>query len=76
MDKQSWTAQLMIQTIGFHKAEESLTLQTLYSPLDALKVGLVDKVVHSDLVLETSYGVASQYTKIPPQARFGSKMLA
>ena len=32
----------------------------LYSPLDALKVGLVDKVVHSDLVLETSVGVAGE----------------
>lgn len=71
-----WLAQLMIRTIGFRKAEEALSLGTLFSPEDALKIGLVDRVVKSDLVLDTSYEVVSQFAKMPSQARFGSKMLA
>jgi 3,2-trans-enoyl-CoA isomerase len=71
-----WLGQLMIRTIGFRKAEEALCLGTLFKPEDALKIGLVDKVVQSDIVLKTSYEVAKQFTKIPSQARFGSKMLA
>ena len=71
-----WMAQLTIRTIGFRKAEKALTLGTLFSPEDALQVGLVDEVVKSDLVLKRSHEIASQFTKIPPLARSGSKMLS
>lgn len=71
-----WLAQLMIRTIGFRRAEEALSLGTLFSPEDALNIGLVDKIVKIDVVLQRSYEVASKFAKMPPQARFGSKMLA
>ena len=71
-----WLGQLMIRTIGFRKGEEALTLGTLFSPEDALNIGLVDRVVKSDMVLDTSYEMASIFAKIPPQARMASKMLA
>jgi len=71
-----WLGQLMIRTIGFRQAEEALTLGTLYSPEAALDIGLVDKLVHKDMVLGTSQDVAAKFAKIPPQARVASKMLA
>jgi len=71
-----WLGQLMIRTIGFRKGEEALTLGTLFSPEDALSIGLVDKLVEGDAVVDASYEVARTFTKIPPQARFASKMLA
>ena len=71
-----WLGQLMIRTIGFRKAEEALSLGTLYTPEKAYEIGLVDKIVQGDKVLETSYSIASQFAKIPSHARYGSKMLA
>jgi 3,2-trans-enoyl-CoA isomerase len=71
-----WLGQLMIRTIGFRKAEEALAMGTLFSPEDALSIGLVDKVVQSESVLDTSFEMASRFAKIPPQARVASKMLA
>ncbi len=71
-----WLGQLMIRTIGFRKGEQALTLGALYSPEDALNIGLVDKVVKSETVLDASYEAARTFAKIPPQARVASKMLA
>ena len=70
-----WMAQLLIRTIGFRKAEEALSLGTLFSPEEALEVGLVDQLVSRDMVLDRSYEVASKFAKIPSQARYASKML-
>ena len=67
--------QLLIRTIGFRKAEEALSLGTLFSPEKALEVGLVDQLVSRDMVLDRSYEVASKFAKIPSQARYASKML-
>jgi len=71
-----WLGSLMIRTIGFRKAEEALSLGKLYSPNEALQLGLVDRLVGKDSVLDTSYEVATHWAKIPPQARVASKMLA
>lgn len=71
-----WMGQLMLRTIGFRKGEEALSLGTLFSPEHALEIGLVDKVVSKDSVLDTSHEVALNFAKIPAQARYGSKMLA
>ena len=71
-----WMGQLMLRTIGFRKGEEALSLGTLFSPEQALEIGLVDKVVEKDLVLDTSHKIASTFAKIPPQARAASKLLA
>lgn len=71
-----WLGQLMIRTIGFRKAEEALALGKLFSPDEALHIGLVDKIVARDLVLEKSHEIATCWAKIPAQARVASKMLA
>jgi len=71
-----WLGQLMIRTIGFRKAEEALSLGKLFSPYEALDLGLVDKTVATDLVLKKSHDVAASWAKIPAHARVASKMLA
>jgi len=71
-----WLGQLMIRTIGFRKAEEALSLGKLFTPDEALNLGLVDKIVAKDLVLEFSHEIATSWAKIPAQARVASKMLA
>jgi len=45
-----WMGQLMVNTIGFRPTEWALALGTLFSPKDALNIGLVDAVVegHKD----------------------------
>jgi len=70
-----WLGSLMIRTIGFRKAEEALSLGMLFSPEEALHIGLVDEILDKDLVLEKSYEIAAKWAKIPPQARIASKML-
>lgn len=71
-----WMGNLMLRTIGFRKGEEALSLGKLFSPEEALEIGLVDKVVSKDSVLNESHKVALAFAKIPAQARFASKMLA
>ena len=71
-----WMGQLLLRTVGFRAGEEALSMGTLFSPEEALEVGLVDKVVRRDVVLDTSYEVAGKFAKIPSQARYASKMLA
>jgi len=71
-----WLGQLMIRTIGFRKAEEALALGKLFSPEEALHLGLVDKIVPNDLVLDRCQDTAAYWAKIPAQARVASKMLA
>lgn len=71
-----WLADLMVHTIGFRKAEESLGLGLLYTAEDALKIGLVDCIVDSkEKVLERAGEEAAKWAKIPPTARYASKML-
>lgn len=71
-----WMGNLMLRTIGFRKGEEALSLGKLFSPEQALDIGLVDKIVSKEVVLETSHEVALSFAKIPAQARYASKMLA
>lgn len=67
--------ELMLRTIGIRRGEEALSLGTLFSPEDALDVGLVDRIVDKDLVLDECYKEGLKWAKIPPQARVASKML-
>lgn len=71
-----WLGQLMIRTIGFRKAEQALSLGTLFPPSKALEIGLIDENVDQDQVLDRSYEMATKFAEIPPQARLASKMLA
>jgi len=68
--------QLMLRTIGHRQGELALSLGTLFTPEQALKVGLVDELTDGGQVLARSQEVAKQWTKIPPHARVASKTLA
>lgn len=67
--------EMFVNTVGRREADKSLALGTLYSPEDALHVGLVDEVVPKDKVLIRAQEEAEKWAKIPSEARFASKML-
>ena len=68
-------ARQFIDTIGKRQAELGLSLGTLYTPEEALKIGLVDRVVPMERVRDTAREVAVQFTRIPATARVASKQL-
>ena len=70
-----WLGELMVNTIGHRAAEKSLALGLLYSPEEALKIGLVDEVVPRANVLPRAVEEAGVWAKIPAQARVASKTL-
>ena len=70
-----WLGQAMVNTIGMRNAELSLGLGVLYSPHEALNIGLVDKVTPADAVLHNALDEAAKWAKIPAQARVASKLL-
>lgn len=71
-----WLGALMLRTIGFRQGELALSLGTLYTPEQALAIGMVDAIVPGDEVMAKSREAALTWTKIPPHARVASKMLA
>mmetsp|Transcript_11951 Transcript_11951/g.24261 ORF Transcript_11951/g.24261 Transcript_11951/m.24261 type:complete len:297 (+) Transcript_11951:94-984(+) len=68
-------ARQFIDTIGRRQAELGLSLGTLYTPPEALQIGLVDQVVPMEQVRDTAQKVAAQFAQIPATARVASKML-
>jgi 3,2-trans-enoyl-CoA isomerase len=70
-----WLGQQMVDTIGRRQAELSLALGTLYSPEEALKIGLVDLLVPQDQVEAKASEAALQWAKVPAQARVASKRM-
>ena len=68
-------ARQFLDTIGQRQAELGLSLGTLYTSEQALKIGLVDQVVTGDQVRETALSTAAEWTKIPAVARVDSKIL-
>lgn len=70
-----WLGQAMVNTIGMRNAELSLGLGLMYSPQEALSIGLVDKVVPADSVMPNAMSEAAKWAKIPAQARVASKLL-
>jgi 3,2-trans-enoyl-CoA isomerase len=71
----SWMGQLLIQTIGFRHAEQALSLGTTFSPTEALHIGLIDRVVPADNILNVSQAQAQEWSKMPPRARAMTKQL-
>eukprot|EP00540_Astrosyne_radiata_P019153 CAMPEP_0116825864 /NCGR_PEP_ID=MMETSP0418-20121206/2214_1 /TAXON_ID=1158023 /ORGANISM="Astrosyne radiata, Strain 13vi08-1A" /LENGTH=163 /DNA_ID=CAMNT_0004454443 /DNA_START=559 /DNA_END=1050 /DNA_ORIENTATION=+ len=69
-----WLSELMIQTVGLRVAEKSLALGTLYTPKEALEIGLVDEVVPPDRVLDRAHETAAKWAKILPAARVASTL--
>lgn len=70
-----WLGQQMIDCVGVRQAELSLSLGTLYSAEEALKIHLVDRVVPLTEVRTSSVMEAQKWGLIPPHARVASKML-
>lgn len=54
-----------VNTIGHQAAERALQLGTLFSPAEALKVGLVDEVVPEDQVHSKARSVMAKWFTIP-----------
>jgi 3,2-trans-enoyl-CoA isomerase len=70
-----WLGQQMVDTVGRRNAEISLALGTLYSPEEALKIGLIDLVVPQDQVEAKASEAALQWAKVPATARVASKRM-
>jgi 3,2-trans-enoyl-CoA isomerase len=68
-----WLCQQYIDTIGNRNAELALLLGTLFSPPQALEIGLVDEL-HEN-VDEAARNKAADFVRIPPKARVAAKDL-
>ncbi|XP_069566255.1 enoyl-CoA delta isomerase 1, mitochondrial [Brachyistius frenatus] len=64
-----WFKDTMMNTVGHRNTEISLELGLLYSPADALKIGLVDQIVPEDQVLAAATKTMTKWLAIPDHAR-------
>lgn len=55
----------MVNTVGHRTTELALELGMLYSPAEALKIGLVDQLVPEDEVLTTATQIMTKWLAIP-----------
>ena len=55
----------MVDVIGRREAEKALQLGKMFSSEEALKVGLVDKLVPKDQVLEAAKKEIGKWIRIP-----------
>ncbi|CAI5674257.1 enoyl-CoA delta isomerase 1, mitochondrial isoform X2 [Oreochromis niloticus] len=60
-----WFKDTMINTVGHRTTEMALQLGLLYSPAEALKIGLVDQLVPEDQVLTTATETMTKWLAIP-----------
>lgn len=65
----SWFRDTMINTIGFRETEKALQLGKLYSPEEALSVGLVDEICEPKELLSKAQEQIKSWVKIPTVAR-------
>ncbi|XP_072549376.1 enoyl-CoA delta isomerase 1, mitochondrial [Salminus brasiliensis] len=70
-----WFMDTMVNTVGHRVAELSIQGGMMYSPPEALKIGLVDQVVPGDKVLSTATETMTKWLAIPDHARQISKTL-
>lgn len=68
-----WFKDTLVNTIGQRAAERALQLGLLFSPAEALQVGIVDQVVPEDQVQSTALSVLAQWMAVPDHARQLSK---
>jgi 3,2-trans-enoyl-CoA isomerase len=68
-----WMGELLVQTVGVREAELALGLGKLYSPSEALKVGLVDEIQNPEDVKAKAQEWAAVWAGIPEMARNKSK---
>ncbi|KAG8557627.1 hypothetical protein GDO81_016688 [Engystomops pustulosus] len=64
-----WLKDTMVNTIGNRATELSLQLGQMYPAPEALKLGLVDKLVPEDKVQSTAAVAMSQWLSVPDHAR-------
>ncbi|KAM8724012.1 enoyl-CoA delta isomerase 1, mitochondrial [Acanthopagrus schlegelii] len=64
-----WFKDTMTNTVGHRNTEMALELGLLYSPSEALKIGLVDQLVPEDQVLTTAEQTMTKWLAIPAHAR-------
>lgn len=64
-----WFKDTMANTVGQRNTELALELGLLYSAPEALKIGLVDKLVPEDQVLTTATETMTKWLNIPDHAR-------
>lgn len=64
-----WFKDSMANTIGHRNTEMALALGLLYSPSDALNIGLVDQIVPQDQLLDTATKTMTKWLAIPDHAR-------
>lgn len=62
----------MINTIGHRETERALQLGKLYTPQEALSIGLVDAVTPLEGVDTEAHAVMKQWLKIPGRDRWTS----
>lgn len=55
----------MVNTVGHRTTELALQLGQLYSPADALEIGLVDKLVPEDQVIAMATQTMTKWLAIP-----------
>ncbi|XP_077130741.1 enoyl-CoA delta isomerase 1, mitochondrial [Ranitomeya variabilis] len=64
-----WFKETMVNTVGNRVTEQSLQLGQMYPAPDALKIGLVDKLVPEEKVQSTAVAAMSQWLAVPDHAR-------
>uniref|UniRef100_A0A3B3ZUA3 Enoyl-CoA delta isomerase 1, mitochondrial n=1 Tax=Periophthalmus magnuspinnatus TaxID=409849 RepID=A0A3B3ZUA3_9GOBI len=64
-----WFKETMANTVGHRNTEMALELGLLYSPSEALKIGLVDQLVPQDQLLTTATETMKKWLAIPDHAR-------
>ena len=55
----------MIDLIGVRQADKALQLGSLFTPDDAVRLGLVDHVVDEDKLMESAQSEMKKWLKIP-----------
>ena len=71
-----WLGQQYMDTIGHRRAELALSLCTLFSPEEAMGIGLVDQLVtDGGDVIDAAKREAHKWIRIPMEARVGAKEL-
>ncbi|KAM9843850.1 enoyl-CoA delta isomerase 1, mitochondrial [Aulostomus maculatus] len=64
-----WFKDTMTNTVGHRTTEIALALGLLYSPSEALNIGLVDQLVAEDQLMTTAMETMTKWLTIPDHAR-------
>lgn len=68
-----WVIKMFVATVGQREAERALALGKLYSPSEALGVGLIDEAVAGSDVIATAEAELKKWMAIDANARFETK---